>query len=152
MLQTYPQINYEGLRKRRDFILNKLVDSMKKETTIEEFRETKIYKKLFKKMRKTQYIEEKYQYFQFKERGRNFKYLTNHFYKEYGYDYWKNVFVFNTTDMNKVLKELEMLGINIDGSSWSSPYDCTGRAFYNPCKFITLSDRIIVLQSGALDV
>jgi len=153
MLQTYPRINYEGLQKRIDAVMDKLiVVAQKNSNSLEEFKKTKTYRKLFKKIRKAQYIKKNYFNFQFKENKREFKYLINHFYVEYDYDYWKNVFVFNTTNIDLVRYELERLDIELNGSNWTSEYDCTGKSFYQPCKYYRLSDRIIVTQSGALDV
>jgi hypothetical protein len=152
MLQTYPLINYEGLTKRKKSTFNKFVSNIKDEMTSEDVRNSKWYKKLIHKMRKTEYIERNYRNFEFKEKIKP-KHLHNHFVVEYFDDfYWKNVFIFNTTDMEKVLIDLNIMDIEIEGSNWSSPYDCTGRMFFQACDFITLSDRIIVMQSGALDV
>jgi hypothetical protein len=154
MLPMYPMVSYEGLAKRKKSTFNKFVSNIKDGMTSEDVKKSKFYKKLTHKMRKTEYIERNYRNFEFKEKEKyKPKYLYNHFIvEEYNGDYWTSVYVFNTIDMEKVLIDLNIMDIEIRGSNWISPYDCTGQAFYQACDFITLSDRIIVKQSGALDV
>ena len=155
MLQTYPLINYNGLEKRKKSAFKMAMSFVKKNMTMEQLQEMeakKVFQKQLKKIKKAEYIEKNYQDFEFKSYRYKPKYLLNHFTVEKDYDYWKNVYIFNTTDMDKVLTDLDIMDIETHGSTWSSPYDCTGRTFFQPCVFHLLSDRIVVIQTGALDV
>ena len=155
MLQTYPLINYNGLEKRKKSAFKNAMSLFRKDMTMEELQELerkKFYKKQVRKMKKAEYIEDNYNSFEFKSNRYKPKYLMNHFTVERDYDYWKNVYIFNTINIDNVLTDLDIMDIETHGSTWSSPYDCTGRTFFQPCNFHLLNDRIVVIQTGALDV
>jgi hypothetical protein len=152
MLQTYPIINYNGLEKRKKSSWMAMVKNIEKGMDIEEYKQTSFFQKQFKRLKKAEYILSNVYNFEFKTNRPKPKYLMNHFKVERDYDYWKNVYVFNTTDMENVLNDLDRMDIEIEGSTWTSPYDCTGRTLFRPCDFISLTDRIIVIQVGMLDV
>jgi hypothetical protein len=152
MLKTYPTISYTGLEKRKKTSWITIVKNIKEGMNIEEFKQTSFFQKQFKKLKKAEYILDNVYNFEFKTNQPKPKYLINHFAVEKDYDYWKNVYVFNTTDMDNVLNDLDKMDIEIKGSTWTSPYDCTGRTLFQACDFIPLTDRIIVIQVGMLDV
>ncbi len=66
-------------------------------------------------------------------------------------DSWTHVWVFAGVDLEPVKNALSQV-IELGGSSFDSPYDCTGRPFSNPCEFYVQQDRIFVTQWGGLDV
>jgi hypothetical protein len=152
MLKTYPTISYNGLEKRKKSAWMMIISNLNEEMDIEEFKKSSVFEKENKKLKKAEYILNNIYTFEFKTNRPKPKYLINHFRVEKDYDYWKSVYVFNTTNKENVLNDLDKMDIEIEGSTWTSPYDCTGRTIFRPCNFITLSDRIIVIQVGMLDV
>jgi hypothetical protein len=149
MITNFVIPNYNGLEKRIKQAQKNMIKMIGSFTDVEEYKKTIHFKKNMKKMHKAIYLKEKYGSFE-RYTSEN---LINHFRKHYDYDSWVDIYVFKKVDLEIIKNELEEeLYVEIDGSSWSSPYDCTGRAFYRNCKFIELSDRFVVTQSGGLDV
>lgn len=147
--QFIPKLNLEGIEKRYNNLQEKLINSLEKGITIEEYRMTKEFEKNSKKSKKTVY-----QLLSVKGEHINHgtEHLINSFRNYIDDDSWKDCYIFNTNDMEIVEKELEEMYVEINGSTWSSSYDCTGMAFYRGCNFYKSENRIYVIQSGGLDV
>ena len=149
MKMTYQKLNYNGLEKRIKETQMKMIEEVKTYgENYEDYYETKEFKKKIQKMKKAIYLKEKYSSFQIYDS----EHLLNFNRKQDDYDSWYDLYIFNTNDMDIVVKELEEMYVEIDGSSWTSDYDCTGRAFFRPCRIFQMENRIFVTQSGGLDV
>jgi hypothetical protein len=141
--------NYKGLEIRIKEAQKNILSMVKlNRADLDKYENSKHYRKNINKIQKAVYLKENYRTFeQFDSEN-----LVNYFRNQEDFDSWIDVYFFKKTDMEIIEKELEEMYVEIDGSSWSSPYDCTGRAFFRQCNFYELSDRIVVTQSGGLDV
>jgi hypothetical protein len=149
MKMTYQKLNYKGLEKRIKETQIKMIDEVKTYgENYEEYYQTKEFKKKLQKIKKAIYLKEKYHTFeQFDS-----EHLVNFYRQQEDFDSWYDLYIFNTTDLEIVKNELEEMYVEVDGSSWTSDYDCTGRAFFRACNFYQLENRTFVTQSGGLDV
>jgi hypothetical protein len=149
MIYNIPTLSYEGLEKRIKDTQKKMMDSVSSFEEIEAYKQTKEYKKGMKKILKSIYLKERYSLFE----KFGTEHLINHIRNQRDYDSWEDCFIFNTTDLEIVKKELEEMYVEIEGSEpFFSAYDCTGRTMYNPCNFYQFENRTFVCQSGSLDV
>lgn len=72
--------------------------------------------------------------------------------KEYGFDSWKNWFVFNSEVKDEEIKdELREIDIIPEGHGTGSPYDCTGRVFRHSISIKRGKFRTLVTQYCGID-
>ena len=154
MFENFPKVSYEGLKKRIADTQKEMIKEVKEmvkevgEENYKQYFETKSFKKKMNKVKKAEYLLKNYSSFE----KWDSEHLVNFFRNQDNYDSWNDFYVFDTLDMEIVENELEKMYVEIEGSSWSSDYDCTGRAFFRPCYFYKCGNRIYVTQSGGLDV
>ena len=84
----------------------------------------------------------------------NIPHLINHWrvITSNNYDSWQDVYVFDSVAKENVKHVMECAGIEVDGSTWTSAYDCTGRSFYYSAEFYVTKNRVFVVHRGAIDV